>query len=799
VHGFDVRLLKILLLLWATVLPGAALADDAASGPGNAVSTYRALASVRLDPNRVFRVRDLSIETHEIHLTFNDGVIAFTQPVNGVITGAYFQGDAEVLVLPPDRVERESLALFTGNAVLEEKFTTGFFRFNGGEMAALPERLKMPVSATEFFSSGDLVTQSLAPADALALLNILFNQSPQQESTFLHARLRGAHLGNFDVTFDPVQSEQISIGRSSPEADRFYDVWTRFASRHAPPPLDSIILTDYKIVSHLTPPSDLDAEVTMQMTPRVEGVRCVVFELSRYLKIKSVMSNGAPLEFIQNESLEGTELARRGNDVAVVVFPAPLPVNKNTEVKFGYAGPVMSDAGNGLVYVGARGTWYPNRGPAMANFDMTFSYPGGWLLVASGHEYRPATVTDTRYALSYWRTERPVPVAGFNLGRYQKVATKADAIDVAVYAAKGIENLAAPEAPGVKVKKAQPRRGLAPDPLRNMNKVAADAGADIESLQKRLGTFPFSALAITQMPGQISQGWPGLIFLSSYAFLPEEERPYANGGSYEQLLYGRLMLAHEIAHQWWGDRVMWTGGRDVWLVEALANYSALQCLEEKHPNDLKTALDSYQASLLRKDAKGKVLSDAGPVTLGFRLSSTKFPTGYEEIAYGRGTWLIHMLREMLREPASKDPDAGFNAAMQELITTLDGKQMSNHDVQAAFEKHLPADLRYESKNSLDWFFEGWVNGTAVPSFSLKSVQASARKNKVVFTGKIIESDAPEQLVTSLPIYAESPNPEVAPVYLGRVFADESETTFTISAPAGTRKLLLDPYRTVLRR
>jgi hypothetical protein len=158
-----------------------------------------------------------------------------------------------------------------------------------------------------------------------------------------------------------------------------------------------------------------------------------------------------------------------------------------------------------------------------------------------------------------------------------------------------------------------------------------------------------------------------------------------------------------------------------------------------------------------------------------------------------------MLHEMLRDSASKKPDARFNSALSELITTLDGKQMSNQDVQAAFEKHLPAALRYESKDSLDWFFEGWVNGSAVPSFSLKSVQSRAHKNGVSFTGAIVENDAPERLITSLPIYGESQNPEAAPVYLGRVFADEPETSFTIVAPAGTRKLLLDPYRTVLRK
>ena len=793
------KLLPFLAVLLGLSVGSRAMAEgDAAPTAPRGVALYRQLAGVRLDPDRVFRVRDISIETHEIHLTFTDGLIAFTEPVNGVITGAYFEGEGEVLLFPPDRVERESLALFTGNAVLEEKFTAGFIRFRGGEMEALASRLKMAVAATEFLRRGDGITQSLASSDALALLNDMLNNAAPDGTSFLHARLQGTHLGNFDVTFDPVQSEQISIGSSSSEAARFYDVWTRFASRAAPRPIDPVMLSDYRIVARLAPPSDFSAEVTLQIMPQVEGVGCVVFELSRNLKIKSVMLEGKPLEFVQNESLQGTELARRGNDVAAVIFPNALPKDKKTEVSFDYAGPVMSDAGNGLIYVGARGTWYPNRGPAMANFDLSFNYPADWSLVASGRsQYFQATQSGQS---SHWVTERPVPVAGFNLGRYQKATTKNGEMEITVYAAKGIENLEAPDEPGGVGKKSQRRRGsFAPDPLRNMNNVAKDAAADVDALKKGLGPFPFTSLAITQMPGPISQGWPGLIFLSSYAFLPDDERLSARTGSYEQMLYGRLMLAHETAHQWWGDRVMWSGPRDAWLVEALANYSALQALEEKHPADMRTALDYYRATLTRPNAKGKTLVAAGPVTLGFRLSSTKFPTGYEEVAYGRGTWLIHMLHEMFRDQAAKDPDARFNAAMKQLISQLDGKTICNRDLQAAFEAHLPGDLRYENKASLDWFFDGWINGSAVPVLALKSVRASARKSNVTFTGTITESDAPESLVTSVPIYAEPQDPRAAPIYLGRVFVDEPETSFTIAAPPGARKLLLDPLHTILRK
>ena len=134
------------------------------------------------------------------------------------------------------------------------------------------------------------------------------------------------------------------------------------------------------------------------------------------------------------------------------------------------------------------------------------------------------------------------------------------------------------------------------------------------------------------------------------------------------------------------------------------------------------------------------------MTLGSRLSSSKFPTGYEEVAYGRGTWLIHMLREMLRNHSlTKDPDEQFNAALRQIVQERRGKRMSNKDVEEIFERHLPVGLNYEGRPSLDWFFEGWVNGSAVPEFSLKSVKMIRRKNGTVScSGAINESGAPER-------------------------------------------------------
>jgi hypothetical protein len=63
------------------------------------------------------------------------------------------------------------------------------------------------------------------------------------------------------------------------------------------------------------------------------------------------------------------------------------------------------------------------------------------------------------------------------------------------------------------------------------------------------------------------------------------------------------------------------------------------------------------------------------------------------------------------------------------------------------------------------------------------------------SGTILQKNASEDLVTSVPIYAVVSGS--ASVFIGRVFADGTESSFHLSAPAGTRKLLLDPKQTIL--
>ncbi|MFZ0951347.1 MAG: M1 family aminopeptidase [Candidatus Sulfotelmatobacter sp.] len=828
--------------------------------PGPAESLYLQLSGVGLDPDRVFKVRDASLDRGAIHITLDDGSIAFTNDVLGRITGAFFEGDGEVLLVPPNDVERKAMSLFTGMAILEERFSTAYFRFNDNTAADLQPGFRASEDAQGFTERWDQTARSLAQIDAMrllasfsAILPIAGESTPEDsppthvsdpDDHMFHARLQGDKLGVFDVYFDSTAGEQVEAGQSKTGEDGnvYYDVWTSFSTEAArrnsvarkeiPKALpaetesreDPVRVRSYVINAHVKPPKEVDGDVTLQLDVVRGGSRFLVFELSRFLQVQTVEADGRAVEFIHNPAVEGTRLARSGNDLVAVILPQPARKGQKISLHFVYGGEVLAEAGRGLLYVGARGTWYPNRGMAMANFDLTFHYPPGWTLLATGkpEPLSAPSTTPSRAAspnaddeqVAHWVSERPIPVAGFDLGKYARGTAQAGNVVVETYATSGVErDFPSPPPPTLEIGSnptsrphASPELNappLAPSPARNATAVAEFTARAIRYYAERFGPFPYSQLALTQVPGRESQGWPGLIFLSSYAFLDQAERESLHMSPVGALVGGQIP-AHEAAHQWWGDLIVWATYRDQWFSEGLANYCSLMMLQEKNPAAFRQIMEKYRRDLIEKNKDGTPLEDAGPVTLGGRLLSSHFPQAYEAISYGRGTWLFHMLRSMLQEAAEnvgqKDQSSGtveepFVRSLHKVRDRYAGKTMSTRELLNVFAEDLPPSLRYEGKPSLDWFLEGWVNGTSLPRLELQAVKFTAKANAFTVSGVILQKDAPGDLVTFVPVYAVvSGKP---PLLVGRVFADGPETSFHLSVPAGTHKLLLDPNGTIL--
>src|SRR6202011_2931654 len=66
-------------------------------------------------------------------------------------------------------------------------------------------------------------------------------------------------------------------------------------------------------------------------------------------------------------------------------------------------------------------------------------------------------------------------------------------------------------------------------------------------------------------------------------------------------------------------------------------------------------------------------NEAGPITQGLRLSTSKNPSAYQAMVYSKGAYVLHMLRMLMREPANPKPDEKFIAMMHDFVTSYADK------------------------------------------------------------------------------------------------------------------------------
>ena len=780
------------VLVLSVCLPGICRAQTPATG--DPLELYRQLLKPVFNVADVHHIRHVAIDREDLHVVLTDGVIGLTQATDGHVLGAFFEGEGEILLIPPDRAERSSLVLFTHSAVLDTRFETAYLRFFDDKLVEqLRAGFRPQENPGEYLQKWNEVGASLARMDSLQLLQAMTNAA-DSSSRYLHLRLAGTAEGIFDIFFNANVREQISVSQPTVASGAsFYDVWTSFPMRSAREPGQAAStqnvgfqVSDFRIHSKVTPPSDIDGAAEITLSARRPGQRTIVLLLSRHLKVREARLDGTPVPFIQNEAMLGSELARQGNDMVAIVLPAALQQDHPVKLTLKYSGPVMFDAGGDLLYMAARGTWYPNPGPTFANFELTFEYPSDWTLVGTGKRVSSSTqngITTTRFV-----SDKPIAHAGFNLGKFETATVNQGNLLIEAYAARRVEQSLA---------QAEAKAQLHPDPARDVANIAHRAAATVEFLSNQLGPFPYSNLRISQLPALLSQSWPGLIYLSSIAFLTQQDRTALGvRDPYTELLMSELMLAHETAHQWWGDAVEWESYRDEWIIEAVANYCGTVMLERENPAKTKVVLDHYRTQLLRQTVNG-IVADAGPVTLGPRLTSSKFPDAYEIVLYGRGTWLCHMLRTMLRQASVGTDDSLFFKALKSALAKSPNGKISTRDLQQAFEEVLPPSLFYDGEKSLDWFFDSWVNGTSIPQFSLENLQLTPAQNKVKVKGVIRQENAAKDTITAVPLYSADKEGHLR--FLAFVFADDPKTEFELIAPAGTTNLRLDPENTILRR
>src|SRR5579883_2841522 len=91
-----------------------------------------------------------------------------------------------------------------------------------------------------------------------------------------------------------------------------------------------------------------------------------------------------------------------------------------------------------------------------------------------------------------------------------------------------------------------------PSPAEALKQLGRDIDSSIRFYEAFNGPFPFKSLNVSQIPGTTAQGWPGLLYLSTFSYLPPEAQRRAGLATSTQEHFTQLVPFHEVAHQWWG-------------------------------------------------------------------------------------------------------------------------------------------------------------------------------------------------------------------------------------------------------
>ena len=250
------------------------------------------------------------------------------------------------------------------------------------------------------------------------------------------------------------------------------------------------------------------------------------------------------------------------------------------------------------------------------------------------------------------------------------------------------------------------------------------------------------------------------------------------------------MRAHEIAHQWFGNKVGWRNYHDQWISEAFSNYAGALYIEHKYPETsrMKEILDDSRMKLLDRGASGKTNESAGPIWLGYRLSSSITPDGYLRTVYNKGTWVVHMLRMLMRGEGS-NPDEAFQKMVREFLETHQGATATTFDLKRIAEKHMTKTMDLREDRKLDWFFDQWVFGSGIPKYTM-DYKVEASGGSFVVEGAIKQSDVPDDFIMPVPVYADD-------MLLGKVVVDAQGGTFRFTVKQKPSRVMMDPRATVL--
>lgn len=249
------------------------------------------------------------------------------------------------------------------------------------------------------------------------------------------------------------------------------------------------------------------------------------------------------------------------------------------------------------------------------------------------------------------------------------------------------------------------------------------------------------------------QAWPSLVYLPICSYFDGTVRHQL--GLDDTRGYWTTVAPHEVAHQWWGHAVGWQSYRDQWMSEGFAEFSAslfLQIGMQDQDKFRKFWHDELEL-ITEKNKEGFRAIDVGPLTAGYRLSNAR--VGFSvarRLIYPKGGFVLHMVRMMMWD--RKTGDQRFREMMHDFVGTYRGRTASTEDFKAMVEKHMTPAMDLEGNHRMDWFFDQYVHGTALPRYESQISFGNGADGNVVMKVKVTQSEVDPKFQMLVPIYLE---------------------------------------------
>ena len=421
----------------------------------------------------------------------------------------------------------------------------------------------------------------------------------------------------------------------------------------------------YRIEVSLEDRLELHGRAWLHLRTVAKPARVVKLEIHSDLAIERVAIDG----------VEGDLFFRQSRDEALVVLPESLAAADEMVLEVEYSGKLL-EKGDSKTWVLLDTTrWYPHTGQTdLATYDVTFEWPKKLDLMSGGREVGGGERDGRRWRRV--RLDKPTLAFSFEVGKFRTATTRAGHVDVTL---------------------AFDALGYAALDKHSREAMLATIGDALLYFEEVFGPYPLDALTVVTSPRPFSQSLLGFVTLSTVNVFET---------SWLSLLLGiedrRTVIAHEIAHQWWGHMVAWQSYRDQWISEAMANYAAVLYGRHRLRGGLPLAIGpttGWQQVLTARTDDGRPIESIGPLVLGERLVSSRTADAYEAIVYKKGAVVLDMLARRFGEEA-------FLEILRNLAQAVDFRPVSTQ---------IFLDLIGRSSTvELDGFARQFVYGTGLP-------------------------------------------------------------------------------------